>query len=215
MAVLKICGLTRSEDYAEALRLGADYTGFIFYASSPRFVSLDTAKSIISGASSKAPPRVGVFVNEKPDVIRRIFRELPLDIVQLHGDETPAFAKGLALPYWKVIRLKEESDLGLFKAFHTDTFLIDAFHKDLYGGSGSRIHPELIRLALDRGHALGKKIIVAGGVTPENISEILALSPDGVDVNSGVEQKPGIKDPEKMRALISILRDARVPPTPS
>ncbi|MBL8993199.1 MAG: phosphoribosylanthranilate isomerase [Spirochaetia bacterium] len=208
MPVLKICGLTRAEDYAEALRLGVSYTGFIFYTPSPRNISLEAAKKIASGAPKNAPPRVGIFVNEDPEVIRRIFREVPLDIVQLHGDETPAYAKALALPYWKVIRLKVERPLDALKDFETDTFLIDAFHKDLYGGSGSRIQPELIRLALERGHALGKKIIVAGGVNAENISEILALSPDGVDVNSGVEKSPGLKDPEKMRALIFSVRGA-------
>lgn len=203
MIRVKVCGLTKAEDYLSAVAAGVDFTGFIFYQKSLRGVSVDQVKKILVGAPNKTPPKVGVFVNEAPGTIRRIVKDCGLDFVQLHGDEDAVFADALGLPYWKVIRLKEEGDLKIFEAFRTDTFLIDAFHRDLYGGTGERVDFEFLKKALARAANLGKKVMVAGGLDPENVEEVLALKPFGIDLNSGVETKPGLKDLAKIRAVIS------------
>ncbi len=203
MIRVKVCGLTNAGDYLGATAAGVDFTGFIFYSKSRRGVSIEQVQKIVSTAPANPPPKVGVFVNENPKFIRQTFASCSLDFVQLHGDEDAHFADSLGLPYWKVIRLKDESDLKVLEAFQTDLFLIDAFNQDLYGGTGERVDLQLLKKALIRAAGLGKKVMVAGGLNPENVAEIFALSPYGVDLNSGVEKSPGIKDLGRIKKVIS------------
>jgi phosphoribosylanthranilate isomerase len=196
MTTVKICGLTNIKDAMLAQKLGAGITGFIF-APSPRRITPAGAKAIIK----KLRPRVlkaGVFVDEDPVKVNSIIKELKLNIVQLSGNEPPAYLKKIknALIF-KVIRIKTLSDMKKQVKLYgnsADAFLFDTFKKDSYGGTGKTFDWKMVKKA-----RVNKPFFVAGGLTPENVlSAIKAAEPYGVDVSSGVEKKPGVKDKKKM-----------------
>lgn len=202
---LKFCGLTRALDYQKAGALGADFAGFIFHPASPRYVTPEIVKAL-GGDGPLAIPKVGVFVDGTLEEIKLAAQMAGLSVIQLHGPQTPEFAKALGMPFWKVIRLKTEADLAAYEDFATDTFLLDAFKAGVPGGTGKTIPLNLLNLAIQRGRDLGKKIWVAGGLNPDNLAEILSLNPWGVDVNSGVESEPGVKDHGLMERVAALLR---------
>jgi indole-3-glycerol phosphate synthase/phosphoribosylanthranilate isomerase len=196
---IKICGITNQQDFDALANLGVDYLGFIFYEKSPRYVS----SSRVAGFNNNKATKVGVFVNETADRIREVYEEAKLDIVQLHGDEAPEFCKELGLPFWKAIRVKDESSLATIDSFPKGTkFLLDGFAKDSYGGTGNSIQVELITKALEK----TKNIVVAGGIGLENIKELLKIPFIEIDVNSSVELSPGNKDIVKCREIIAIAK---------
>lgn len=200
---VKICGMTRFEDAIKAVELGADAVGFIFYKKSPRGVALAQAKTIIK----ELPPfvhRVGVFVNESAERIHSFVEKLGLDLVQLHGDESPADCRKIKARVLKAIRVEDSSSLKRLNQYQVDGFLLDTFHLDAYGGTGQVFDWKLAKQAGRFG-----RIIVAGGLNAGNVIEAIQKArPYGIDVCSGVEKTPGIKDHKKMRAFIDAARSA-------
>jgi phosphoribosylanthranilate isomerase len=202
---VKICGITNVEDAEVAVRAGADALGFVMYRKSPRFVEPAVARTIVAGL----PPfvlAVGVFVNEEADRVRGFVDECGFALVQLHGDESALYCQNLGRPTLKAIRLKDRGAFLALAEFHGRAnvrgFLIDAFSDQAYGGTGKTVDWSLAQEA-----ALSTPIILAGGLTPANVADTIShVRPYGVDVSSGVEQRPGKKDPDKVKAFIQAAR---------
>ncbi len=196
MVMVKICGITRSEDAIFASDCGADALGFVFYSNSLRYISPERAYSIIQKLPSSIE-KVGVFVNETPDRINSIVESAGLTAVQLHGDELPEFAEAIKVPVIKAIRIRDKNDIKVMAQYSVYSFLLDSFTQN-YGGSGKRFDWNIAVEAKKFG-----RIILSGGLTPENVAEAIRIvEPWGVDVSSGVEVKPGVKDREKVREFI-------------
>ncbi len=196
---VKICGITNYQDASAALKLGVDALGFIF-APSPRRISPEKAKEIISAL----PPfvkTVGVFVNEDPSAIRNIMNFCGLDLIQLHGDESPEFASEF-MPYAiKAFRLKDESSLRSIGPYRgkVRAIVFDTYSKNKKGGTGETFDWDLAV----KGKEMGAPIILAGGLTPSNIEQAISVvRPYAVDVNSGVEDAPGRKNPSLIQKLM-------------
>jgi phosphoribosylanthranilate isomerase len=209
MIGIKICGLCRPVDAAAAVDAGADYVGVILAPATRRTQTLDTAKQIFERA--RGARRVGVFVNPELSMLRQAIRDLQLDVVQLHGEETPDVARvaGESAQVWKAVRVQAPDEIGkAAKAFSgaVHGLLLDAFHPTLSGGSGERL--EWLSLTAERARLpAGLQVVVAGGLTPENVADaVYALSPDIVDVSSGVEASMGEKSVERMRAFVAAAR---------
>lgn len=195
---VKICGITRAEDAASAIAAGADALGFVFYPPSPRHVELESARRI---AERVAPfvTRVGLFVNATRDRIAEAVERVGIDLIQFHGDESPSDCAGHGRPYIKAIRMKEGVDLIAERERYADAagLLVDSYRPGVPGGTGAtfdwdRIPPEL-----------AGGIILAGGLTPQNIAEaVRRVRPYAVDVSGGVERDKGIKDPDKIRSFM-------------
>lgn len=200
---VKICGITNLTDARTAVRLGADALGFIF-APSPRRIAPQTAYEIIRAL----PPfvkTVGVFVNEAPASIRQVIKDCGLDLVQLHGDESPDLCDEL-MPYTiKALRIKDESSLQSGRAYHgkVRALLLDTYAEEKVGGTGKTFDWELaIRIK-----RMGSPLILSGGLAPANIvAAIHTVKPYAVDVNSGVEARPGKKSPTLIRDLMENVR---------
>jgi phosphoribosylanthranilate isomerase len=213
MTRVKICGITRLEDALSAAELGADYLGFNFYPDSKRFVERDDCRRIIDGLnrSSLVIQTVGVFVNADLDVILSTLEDCRLDLAQLSGDEPVGLLAALGDRGFKAIRpgnLDEARAAGqMAKARKTPpALLVDAHSTGSYGGSGHTADWDAAALL-----AKQYPILLAGGLTPENLSQALRyVRPWGVDVASGVERVPGIKDRAKMEAFIQIVKDESV-----
>ena len=199
---VKVCGTTRLKDALLAVDCGADAIGFIFYRKSPRAVAARTAKEICS----KLPPfvnRVGVFVNETAEKINRIVAQCGLDAVQLHGDESPAFCRKIKCRVIKVVRVKDAASLKELSRYAVDAFLLDTYEKDQWGGTGKVFDWELAGRAKKYG-----PVIIAGGLNSRNVkAAIKKVRPYGVDVSSGVEESPGIKDPKKVKSFLKAVRE--------
>ncbi len=198
---IKICGITNLEDALEAIDAGADALGFNFYQQSPRYIDPEAAEDMLQDI----PPsiaRVGVFVNEGEELVRDLSQILRLDYLQFHGDETPYYCEQFATPYWKAFRLNDDKSLELMKKFHPEAYLIDAFSEGAYGGTGKLANWELAKKAKSIG-----KIILAGGLNPENVREAIeTVAPFGVDVASGVEVSSGKKSAELMARFVENAR---------
>ncbi len=201
---IKICGITRPEDALTAATLGADAIGLIFYHDSPRLVTIEQAQAIVAAL----PPfvnAVGVFVDAGNDEIRTICEQVPLDLIQFHGDETPDQCRGPGVPYIKVIRVREGLDITGYAGRYPDArgFLLDTYQEGIPGGTGNRFDWSFVPADLKR------PIILAGGLTVDNVAGAIdTLRPYGVDVSGGVEASSGIKDPDKMAAFIDSVRSA-------
>jgi phosphoribosylanthranilate isomerase len=200
---LKICGMTRFEDARIAANLGVDALGFIFYPKSPRFVSAEQAASIIS----KLPPfisKVGVFVDQDLETVIAIARAAGIDTVQLHGSESPAYCESIPFPVIKAFSIRPDSDLSRLSSYNVAGFLLDTWSAEMKGGTGNTFDWSLAIRAC----AMYKSIILAGGLGPTNIAEALdVVKPFAVDVNSGVEISPGVKNPHKMRDVMSVVKN--------
>ena len=198
MVRVKICGITDVRDARTAARLGADALGFNFCRESPRYIRPERAKAIIAAL----PPlltTVGVFVNEDPETIMEICRLAGLDAVQLHGDESPAVADAVrGVRRIKAIPVETEDDVRICRRYRVEAFLLDASVPGQRGGTGRTFDWSLAREAAQFG-----PIILAGGLTPENVAEAITVAdPYGVDVASGVESEPGKKDRRLMAEFI-------------
>ncbi len=197
---IKICGITNWDDAKVAIDAGANALGFVFYAKSPRYIDPAVAQRIIA----QLPPfvlAVGVFVNHDPNTIRAIIDECGLAFAQLHGDETPAFCEALGKPVLRALRLQDRSSLLALAEYKGRIgirgFVVDAFSSQAFGGTG-----QTVDWALAREVAQHVPILLAGGLTPTNVREaIQQVQPYGVDVSSGVEERPGKKDHDKIRAF--------------
>ena len=206
---IKLCGTTRKNDALEAVRLGVDALGFIFYEKSPRAISVTSAARIIAAI----PPFVscvGVFVNSSRDTMQSVITMCGLTQVQLHGDEsveTCTFLKNWnkSLSICKAFRIGPKGDQGKITPYlpHVDSVLLDTYKKGIKGGTGDTFDWNLLK-----GLPITGPLILAGGLQPENVFEALqAVGPYAVDVNSGVEVSPGIKDHQKLHKFITRVRD--------
>lgn len=206
---VKICGITRTEDALAAAEAGADAIGLVFYPASPRAVSMERAREICQAL----PPfvsSVGLFVNAAAAEVARVLEQVPLDMLQFHGDETPPSCSAAGRPFLKALRVKAGSDIrAQFDAWcvtweGASGLLLDAWHDDLYGGGGRPFDWALVE-SLNA----GKPVILAGGLNPENVAEAIGRTrPWGVDVSTGVEESPGIKTADRIRAFISAVNTA-------
>jgi len=198
-AKIKICGITNVADAQLAVQLGAELLGFNFYPPSPRYINPKSANEIITQLPSQITT-VGVFVNAGIKGIQKVLQQCPLDMAQLHGDETDAdcqAAAALGVEVIKALRIRQPGDIQLTENFQVDAVLLDAFREELYGGTGHAFDWSWIRLSF------GRKIFLAGGINPDNISAALAVGTFGVDLCSGVEKSPGVKDHAKMEKLFA------------
>lgn len=200
---LKICGMKRVEDLRAAEKNGALYAGFIFHPQSPRYISPEDAHALVKALGKSNLRFAGVFVNRKKEEVLSIADYCGLDLVQLHGEESPDYCEDLQFPYWKAFRIKEEADLEKLDQYKAKYFLLDAWSKDAYGGTGKRIRNDLIEKALQK----YKNIIIAGGLNPQNLAEVLSLNPAGVDINSGVEDAPAEKNHQKIKQIGRIVKE--------
>ena len=205
MVKVKICGITNHADAAMAVHLGVDAIGFIF-APSPRRITPETAREIICGISPFVQT-VGVFVNEKPDTVRRIMGFCGLDLIQLHGDESPEVCGDFMPHTIKAFRIRDSSMLQIIKPYcgKIRAMLFDTYVKETMGGTGKTFDWG----TAVTGKTLGVPIILSGGLTPSNIEEaISSVNPFAVDVNSGKEERPGKKDHLLMEELMENIRNA-------
>ena len=205
MIRIKICGITNLEDALLAAELGADALGFIFYPPSPRAIAPDAARAIIA----QLPPlvtTVGVFVDEDAATVKELAAQVGLDWLQLHGKETPEYCRGLGRRIIKVFRIQDENSLSGLAAYRevVQGLLLDTYKKGQVGGTGETFNWDLAREARQYG-----PIILAGGLTPANVVRaIAAAQPQAVVVASGVEARPGKKDPEKLKAFFAAVKGA-------
>lgn len=206
MIKVKICGITNIEDAELAVQLGADYLGFIF-APSPRQVSSQGAAVILEELSKlnlrNAIKAVGVFVNEREEVIKEVIWETGIDEVQLHGDEDAREVNSYTFTWYKALRVGSREDAAI-QSWNCSRLLIDTRVEGVYGGTGQTISLDVARYARDRIRGAGKEFFLAGGITPDNVSRLIdGIHPDGIDVGSGVEETTGKKSKEKMRRLFA------------
>jgi phosphoribosylanthranilate isomerase len=200
---IKICGITRAEDALKAAELGVDAIGFVFHLPSPRYIEPAAAAAIID----KLPgflTTVGVFVDLEQEQVRRIASEAHLDRLQLCGSESPEYCSSLGLRWIKAFRLKTREDIKLLAPYGSGRdFLLDSYLEGVPGGTGETFNWEWAKEAGKYG-----RIILAGGLTPDNVARaIRAAMPAGVDVSSGVEKSPGVKDQAKMAAFVETVRN--------
>ena len=197
MTLVKICGVTSVADATVAVDAGADLVGLIFYPPSPRYVTPGQAKAIVACLPPELPA-VGVFVNESFETITAVARESGISRVQLHGNEGPELCRRLPWHCIKTFRFTDTVQPEMMPDYPVHAFLIEGFHGELYGGGG--VKADWCRVATLHGYG---RIILAGGLTPDNVREAIAtVRPYAVDVCSGVEAKPGIKDAAKVRAFV-------------
>ncbi len=200
---VKICGLTRAEDVFFLGGLEIDFAGFVFVPGSPRALDPGPAASLTVLLPQRIK-RVGVFADEEPGRIREAIAGCRLDILQFHGEESPDYCGQFGLPYFKAFRMREDFDFSRLDSFRPRAFLLDAFSPGERGGTGRTFNWELALRA--RGES--RRIILAGGLSPENVAGALSLvQPWGVDVSSGVESAPGIKDRTKIEAFLRAVKN--------
>ncbi|HIG40512.1 MAG: phosphoribosylanthranilate isomerase [bacterium] len=200
---VKICGITNNEDARFALDAGADALGFNQYQQSPRFVDPDQTRKLVS----QLPPlvtSVGLFVNESAERVREICARVGFDLLQFSGDETDEYCRQFDLPYIKAIRVRDaqilEREIQCYPG--SRGILLDAYVKNQFGGTGQVIDWQKLPV-------LNQKILLAGGLNPQNVSEAIAqIRPYGVDVSSGVEMSKGKKDPKKIQEFFKSVAAA-------
>jgi phosphoribosylanthranilate isomerase len=199
---IKVCGITRLTDALHATQQGATALGFVFWPKSPRYIEPERAAEIIAELPSSLLS-VGVFVNEPIDGIRDVVAKAGINTVQLHGDEPPAYADALDWPLLRSVTI-DEADLTCAAWPADTTFLVDAADPIRRGGTGGRVNwARAAEMARER------RVVLAGGLTPENVrSAITAVKPYGVDVSTGVEQSPGVKDFDKVARFVANARSA-------
>ncbi|AJE04911.1 phosphoribosylanthranilate isomerase [Geobacter pickeringii] len=197
MVRVKICGITSLADALIAVEAGADALGFVFHDQSPRHVAPDQAAGIIAAL----PPfvqTVGLFVNRALDFVNETAARCRIDLVQLHGDEPPEYCDAVARRVIKAFRVRDGASIEPIRHYRVTAHLLDAWSPAVYGGTGHTFNWEIARRVKSFG-----PLVLAGGLTPENVAEAVAtVEPYAVDVSSGVESAPGQKDPAKVREFI-------------
>jgi phosphoribosylanthranilate isomerase len=202
MTRVKFCGLMHEEDIAQAVELGVDALGFVFYAPSSRSVAPDHAAMLTSSVPAFVT-RVGLFVNEQPAIIQNIFERTKLNLIQYHGDETPEFCDAVGLPFIKAFRVRPGIDIQteMERYPNASGFLLDAYVKGQPGGTGERFDWGMIPQS-------NAPIILAGGLSPDNAKDAIEqVAPWALDVSGGIETKPGRKDPDKMARFMNACRN--------
>ena len=203
MTKVKICGITREEDARFAADAGADFLGFVFASGSPRYVTPGRAAAIAGSVRSAGTPArlVGVFRNEEPEIVRAVAHYVGLDLVQLHGEEGEDDIRAAGLPVIKALRVGAPVPRA-DRTAGADWLLFDTIDPMLAGGTGRTFDWSLLA-AVDR----ARPFFLAGGLTPDNVAAaIAAVRPDAIDVSSGVESAPGVKDHERVRRLMENVK---------
>jgi phosphoribosylanthranilate isomerase len=204
---IKICGITNVEDALAAVDLGADALGFIFVPETPRYIEPQNAARVIN----KLPPfitKVGVFADEPLENISQIIQTCGLNAIQLHGSETPEYCDKIRVRSRAIIiksfRVKDRHSLSPIPEYKVSAYLLDTYVKGKKGGTGETFNWDLAIEAKKYG-----RIMIAGGLTPENVAEAIRhVQPYAVDVGSGVEARPGKKDHAKIKAFIENVRQS-------
>ena len=201
MVRIKICGITNLDDALVAVEAGADALGFVLFRGSPRFISPERAAAIIH----RLPPfvqTVGLFVNEELATVNEVADQCGLDLVQLHGEETPDYCAAVRRRIIKAFRVKDASSLDEITNYRVAACLLDAWSPAAHGGTGTTFNWEIAARA-----AASHTIILAGGLSPENVAVAVAtVKPYAVDVSSGVESAPGKKDAGQVSRFIRATR---------
>lgn len=201
MVRVKICGITSLDDALLAVDAGADALGFVFYGPSPRNVAPETAADIIH----RLPPfiqTVGLFVNEPLSRVNELADICGLDVVQLHGEESPEFCRGVRRRILKALRVRDMSTLERMKSYAVSAFLLDSWSPTAPGGTGQTFNWDIAATAAENG-----SIVLAGGLTPGNVADaVRQVRPHGVDVSSGVESAPGRKDAVLVRQFVAAAK---------
>lgn len=198
---VKICGITQKSDALACVEAGADAIGLVFYESSPRAVTIEQAIEIVSALPAFVTT-VGLFVDANTDQVNEISNKVQLDCLQFHGNETAAYCEQFARAYIKAIRMQPETDLNANASEYVSAraLLLDTYVKDTPGGTGQAFDWSLVPEHCD------KPIILAGGLTPDNVAEaIKQVRPYAVDVSGGVEKSKGVKDVDKIKQFINAV----------
>ena len=195
---IKICGITRPGDAEQALALGADTVGCVFHVASARHVTAEIAQDI-QIAVGDAGTLVGLFVDPTVDQVQAVLDRIDLDVLQFHGQESPAFCEQFQRPYLKAVAMAADVDLSAVnKAYESARgLLLDSAHEGQFGGTGQRFDWDWIDAGLE------KRLMLAGGLNADNVVEaIRQVRPAAIDVSSGVERDKGIKDSDRMKTFI-------------
>lgn len=199
---VKICGITNRRDAELAAEAGADALGFIFVPETPRYVDSDTARGIITDLSPWITS-VGVFADHPIEEVEHLMHHCGFLTIQLHGLESPEYCRSLTGSVIKAFRVGGGQGLPDLEAYRVQAYLLDTFVEGRVGGTGKTFPLELATRAKAFGH-----VIVSGGLTPENVAQVIRkVGPYGVDVSSGVEMEPGRKDPQKVRDFVARVRE--------
>jgi phosphoribosylanthranilate isomerase len=200
---VKICGITRAADAAAAVEAGADLLGFNFYPASPRYIT-PAAAAPIARMLPRQVVAVGIFVDPEPDAVRRAIETTGVGLLQFHGDEPPEFCHAFGMPVLKALRVARLADLeGAAAAYPEDWVLADAADPVRRGGTGRALTLEPVA------RELARRLLLAGGLTPDTVATaVRLLRPLGVDVCSGVELRPGTKDPARLRSFVTNAKTA-------
>ncbi|MBD3225597.1 MAG: phosphoribosylanthranilate isomerase [Caldithrix sp.] len=201
---VKICGITNLEDAVVCQKHGADALGFIFYHGSKRYIKPEDANPIIDMLSPFIV-KVGVFVNEKADTVNQIAEKLGLSFVQLHGDETPSHVAQIRWPVIKSFRVHHTFDFAELAPYKHCHFLLDTYNRNDYGGTGTAFNWKMIPASLR------KRIILAGGISQDNIDEIFqTIRPAAIDLSSSLESRPGKKDHNKVEFFFQRVKQWKI-----
>ena len=196
---VKICGITSTEQALMVQQSGADALGLVIYQKSPRYVDIDQAATI-RAAINDSVLAIALLVNPNEDLVNQVITQVEPDYIQFHGDETPEFCQQFNYPFIRAVRMRDGLDIDAEVAAYNAEggFLFDAWSDDLYGGTGHSFDWSRLPTTTDY------KLILAGGLTPDNVAEAIAKTePYMVDVSGGVEASPGIKDPIKVKAFVA------------
>ena len=207
MTLIKICGITNLEDAVAAVAMGADALGFNFYKPSPRYITPQTAREIIEQLPDSIL-KVGVFVNEEsPKLVQNIANESGINALQLHGDESPDYCNELADQYLiKALAVSHDFDTQVIERYQVDAIMLDTKHKTLRGGTG-RVFDWSIAQEVSK---IVPKLYLAGGLSPENVAEAIeTVRPYAVDACSSLEDRPGIKNHDRLRAFVTAVKSVK------
>lgn len=206
---VKICGITNLADAKAAVEAGADALGFVFYEKSPRAVTIDQAWPILQTLPAFATA-TALFVDPDVALVERVIDELKIDLLQFHGDESPAFCEQFSRPYIKAVRMQAETDLEQLASQYASSrgLLLDTYVKGVPGGTGSAFNWDWV--SPEKRQNVTLPVILAGGLNEENVGQaIRSVRPWAVDVSGGVESAPGQKSLEKIQAFIQAVNNVR------
>lgn len=201
---IKICGITNPEDAAAAVDSGVDALGLVFYEPSPRFLQIDRAARLAAQIPAFVDV-VALFVDPQPALVEAVIKTVQPDLLQFHGNETAAFCAAFGRAHIKAGRVREDEDIEALVGNYplARGFLLDSYQPGIPGGTGTTFNWKLIH------SSMGKRIILAGGLNPDNVGEaIAAVKPYAVDVSGGVEREKGVKDAGKISRFVQAVRDA-------